>query len=175
MPVQTSATLRKASDCRVVGIVLRQRDEVVQTILQERNMQRIVGKFSSMAPDVEEIVLPIKEEVVYVVQHPSPHKHMRKCIVKQGVNTPQCFLTSFLEAVQFTPQDQERWVEQGVNIHVPPVNPTDIPVPLVMEEVVAVAQEVVKLVPQERVQQWTLMHVPVPQILDDSRGGGGFA
>ena len=70
-----------------------------------------------------------------------------------------------MEAVQFTPQDQERWVEQGVNIPVPPV----------MEEVVAVAQEVVKLVPQERVQQWTLMHVPVPQILEDSRGGGGSA
>ena len=87
-PFRTSATLRKALACRAVGIVLRQRDEVVQTILQERNMQRIVGKFSSMAPDVEEIVLPIKEEVVDVVQHPSPHKHIRKCIVKQEVNTP---------------------------------------------------------------------------------------
>ena len=128
-----------------------------------------------MAPDVEEVMLPIKEEVVEAVQHPSPRKHIRKCIVKQGGEYPQCLLTDFVEAVQFTPQDQERWVKQGVNIAVLSVNQRDVPVPPVMEEVVADAQEVVKLVPQERVQHWTLMHASVLQILEDNRGGGGFS
>ena len=44
----------------------------------------------------------------------------------------------------------------------------DIPVPLVMEEIVAVVQEVVRLVPQERVQRKTVEHVRVRQILNET-------
>ena len=44
----------------------------------------------------------------------------------------------------------------------------DIPVPPVMDEIMAVAQEEEeKLFPQERVQQATVEHVPVPQILEE--------
>ena len=43
----------------------------------------------------------------------------------------------------------------------------DIPVPLAMEEIQAV-QEVVKLVPQERVQQRAVEHVKVPQLLEET-------
>ena len=39
-------------------------------------------------------------------------------------------------------------------------------VPPVMEQIVAVAQEVVRLVPQPRVQRRTVEHAPVPQILE---------
>ena len=38
----------------------------------------------------------------------------------------------------------------------------------VMEEIVAVVQEVVRLVPQERVPQRTVEHVPVPRILEET-------
>ena len=41
----------------------------------------------------------------------------------------------------------------------------DFPVPPVMEEIMAVVQGEEKLVPQERVQQRTVEHAPVPQIL----------
>ena len=44
----------------------------------------------------------------------------------------------------------------------------EIPVLPVMEKSVAVAQEVVKLVRQERVQQRTVEHVPVRQILEET-------
>ena len=37
-----------------------------------------------------------------------------------------------------------------------------------MEEIVAVVQEVVRLVPQERVPQRTVEHVPVPHILEET-------
>ena len=47
----------------------------------------------------------------------------------------------------------------------------DIPVPPVMEEIVAVVQEVVRLLPQERVQRRTAQHAPVPQITACRRGG----
>ena len=44
----------------------------------------------------------------------------------------------------------------------------DILVPPGMEEIVAVVQEVVKLVPQGRVQQWTVEHATLPQFLQDT-------
>ena len=47
----------------------------------------------------------------------------------------------------------------------------DIPVPPVMEEIVAVVQEEEKLVPQERVQQRSVEHVPMPQ--NSGRDGPG--
>ena len=64
MSAQTPATLRKTLEYRAVEIALWQRDEVVQTIPQERIMMRDVGKFSSVvvSRDMEEIVLPSKEE-----------------------------------------------------------------------------------------------------------------
>ena len=40
----------------------------------------------------------------------------------------------------------------------------DIPVSPVMEEIMAIVQEEEKLFPQERVQQPTVEHAPVPQI-----------
>ena len=44
----------------------------------------------------------------------------------------------------------------------------DIPVPPVMEEIMAVVQEEEKLIPQERVQQPTVERAPVPQILEET-------
>ena len=48
------------------------------------------------------------------------------------------------------------------------VQMVNISVLRVMEEIVAVVQEVVKLVPQERVQQWTVEQVPVPRIPEET-------
>ena len=44
----------------------------------------------------------------------------------------------------------------------------DIPVLPVKEEIVAVLQEEEKLVPQDRVQQPTVEHAPVPQLLEET-------
>ena len=124
------------------GGVLMERAWVLAGASQERVHERVVEQTVAFF-----FVLPIKEAIVEVAEQrvdvPVPPK--RREIV---------------EVIQLVPVERikGRVADQMAGI----------PVPLVMEEIVSVLQELVKLVSQERVQQRTVEHALVPQILEET-------